>query len=82
MIEVGVRGLRSLLWSRWGHDWRAGRPPEKISSELTEDLREGDVLLLHDADHYNEPGSWRGTVAALPAVLETIEAAALRTVSL
>ena len=31
------------------------------------------MLLLHDADHYSEPGCWRGTVAALPAVLERIE---------
>jgi peptidoglycan-N-acetylglucosamine deacetylase len=82
MVEVGVRGLRSLLWSRWGHDWRAGRSPEKISAEVTKDLRAGDVLLLHDADHYSEPGSWRGTVAALPAVLGTVEAVGLRTVAL
>jgi hypothetical protein len=37
------------------------------------------VLLLHDADHYSEPGCWRGTVAALPAILERIEAAGLKT---
>ena len=82
IAEVRARGLRPLLWSRWGHDWRAAWPPEKIAAEVTDDLRAGDVLLLHDADHYNEPGSWRGTVAALPAVIEEIGAAGLRTVSL
>ena len=66
MVEVSARGLRSLLWSRWGHDWRASRPPERIAAEVTEDLDAGDVLLLHDADHYSEPGCWRGTVEALP----------------
>jgi peptidoglycan-N-acetylglucosamine deacetylase len=82
IAEVRARGLRPILWSRWGHDWRATRPPEAIAAEVTEDLRAGDVLLLHDADHYSQPGSWRGTVAALPAVIETIEAAGLKPVRL
>lgn len=76
--EVRRRGLRPLLWSRWGHDWRADRAPGEIAAEVTEDLRGGDVLLLHDADHYSEPGCWRGTVAALPAILERAAAAGLR----
>jgi peptidoglycan-N-acetylglucosamine deacetylase len=79
IVEVRARGLDPLLWSRWGHDWRASRSPAAIAAEVTEDLRGGDVLLLHDADHYSEPDCWRGTVAALPAILETIEAAGLRT---
>jgi peptidoglycan/xylan/chitin deacetylase (PgdA/CDA1 family) len=81
MVEVRARGLRSLLWSRWGHDWRAARPPEKITAEVTRDLDAGDVLLLHDADHYSEPGCWRGTVAALPMVVERIRSAGLRPVT-
>jgi peptidoglycan-N-acetylglucosamine deacetylase len=81
IAEVRARGLRPLLWSRWGHDWRSARPPEMIAGEVTEDLSAGDVLLLHDADRYSEPGCWRGTVAALPAVLEAIEAAGLQPVA-
>ncbi len=81
MVEVRARGLRSLLWSRWGHDWRAARPPAKITAEVTRDLDAGDVLLLHDADHYSEPGCWRGTVAALPMVVERIRSAGLRPVT-
>ena len=80
MVEVTVRGLRTLLWSRWAHDWRANRSAAEIAAEATEDLTGGDVLLLHDADHYSEPGCWRGTVEAIPAVAETIEAAGLRPV--
>jgi peptidoglycan/xylan/chitin deacetylase (PgdA/CDA1 family) len=79
IVEVRARGLEPLLWSRWGHDWRAPRPPEAIAAEATEDLRAGDVLLLHDADHYSQPDCWRGTVAALPAILERIQAAGLTT---
>jgi peptidoglycan/xylan/chitin deacetylase (PgdA/CDA1 family) len=78
---VRDRGLESLLWSRWGHDWRH-RPPQAIAAELTEDLQAGDVLLLHDADHYSARECWRGTAAALPAVLEAIEAAGLRPAAL
>jgi peptidoglycan/xylan/chitin deacetylase (PgdA/CDA1 family) len=81
MVEVSARGLRSLLWSRWGHDWRASWPPERIAAEVAGDLREGDVLLLHDADHYSEPGCWRGTVEALPWILERVSSAGLRSVS-
>ena len=80
MVEVRARGLRSLLWSRWGHDWRAARPPAEITAEATRDLDAGDVLLLHDADHYSEPGCWRGTVAALPMIVERIRSAGLRPV--
>ncbi len=80
MVEVRARGLRSLLWSRWGHDWRAARSGTEIVAEVTRDLDSGEVLLLHDADHYSEPGCWRGTVAALPLVVERIRSAGLRPV--
>jgi peptidoglycan/xylan/chitin deacetylase (PgdA/CDA1 family) len=74
---VRRRGLRPLLWSRWGHDWRGSASAQSIASEITQDLVGGDVLLLHDADHYSAPGSWRATAAALPEVLGRIEAAGL-----
>jgi hypothetical protein len=35
------------------------------------------VLLLHDADDYSAPGSWRRTAAALPRVLDTLAARGL-----
>jgi peptidoglycan/xylan/chitin deacetylase (PgdA/CDA1 family) len=81
IVEVRAHGLEPLLWSRWGHDWRTDRSPGEIASEATEELRAGDVLLLHDADHYSHPGCWRGTVAALPAILDRIESVGLRTAS-
>ncbi|HET8673384.1 MAG TPA: polysaccharide deacetylase family protein [Thermoleophilaceae bacterium] len=67
------RGLWPLLWSRWGHDWRGSRAPEAIARELTREVRDGDVLLLHDADHYSDRGCWRNTLAAMPAVLRALE---------
>ncbi len=52
-----------------------GRPAPRRSRSprlLTGGAGEGAVLLLHDADDYCAPGSWRRTVAALPRVLDTL----------
>jgi peptidoglycan/xylan/chitin deacetylase (PgdA/CDA1 family) len=62
-------GLEPLLWSRWGKDWRKWTTPERIASRATRSLTDGDVILLHDADHYSSKDSWRRTLAALPAIL-------------
>ena len=78
LIEVRRRGWAPILWSRWGHDWRASATPLGVAEEVAGGLTAGDVLLLHDADDYSAPGSWRTTVAALPFVLEAIAAAGLR----
>jgi peptidoglycan/xylan/chitin deacetylase (PgdA/CDA1 family) len=77
IAEVKARGLEPLLWSRWGHDWRSDRSPEVIAIEAAEGVVAGDILLLHDADHYSQPACWRGTVAALPGILNRVEAAGL-----
>jgi len=76
------RGWLPLLWSRWGLDWRASIAPERIAGKVAGEAGPGDVLLLHDADHYSAPGSWRRTAAALPAVLGELERRGLRTVTL
>jgi peptidoglycan/xylan/chitin deacetylase (PgdA/CDA1 family) len=75
---VRRRGWRPLLWSRWGHDWRRRITPQAIAAEVTEDLGDGDVLLLHDADHYSARDSWRRTAAALPLVLDALAARGLQ----
>jgi peptidoglycan/xylan/chitin deacetylase (PgdA/CDA1 family) len=66
------RGWRTLLWSHWGRDWEARATPESITMRVTAGAGEGAVLLLHDADDFSAPGSWRRTVAALPRVLHTL----------
>jgi peptidoglycan/xylan/chitin deacetylase (PgdA/CDA1 family) len=70
-------GLEPLLWSRWGRDWRKWTSPDRIAKRATRDLHDGDVILLHDADHYSARDSWRRTAQALPAVLAAIERAGL-----
>jgi peptidoglycan/xylan/chitin deacetylase (PgdA/CDA1 family) len=66
------RGWRTLLWSHWGRDWEARATPASIAARVTDGVDEGSILLLHDADDYSAPGSWRRTVGALPRVLETL----------
>jgi peptidoglycan/xylan/chitin deacetylase (PgdA/CDA1 family) len=78
---VRRRGFDTLLWSRWGHDWRASVSPERIATEATRDLTDRDVILLHDADHYNAAGSWRNTLAAMPRILQAVERRGLHTVT-
>jgi len=71
------RGLRPLLWTHWGRDWEPRATPESIAALASTGLREGSVILLHDADTYCSPDSWRRTAAALPRVLEAVHAAGL-----
>jgi peptidoglycan/xylan/chitin deacetylase (PgdA/CDA1 family) len=65
-------GWRTLLWSHWGRDWEARATPTSIASRVTAGACAGAVLLLHDADDYSAPDSWRRTAAALPRVLEAL----------
>jgi peptidoglycan-N-acetylglucosamine deacetylase len=67
-----ARGWRTLLWSHWGRDWEARATPASIAARVTDSARDGAVLLLHDADDYSAPDSWRRTAAALPRVLANL----------
>jgi peptidoglycan/xylan/chitin deacetylase (PgdA/CDA1 family) len=76
------RGWRPVLWSLWGRDWTRTATAESIARRATAGARDGDILLLHDADHYSAGGSWARTVAALPLILEKLDGQGLRAVSL
>jgi peptidoglycan-N-acetylglucosamine deacetylase len=76
-----ARGWRTLLWSHWGRDWEAKATPDSIAARVTQDAAAGSVLLLHDADDYSAPGSWRRTVGALPQTLATLAGRGLQPVA-
>lgn len=82
LAAIRSAGLRPMLWSRWGRDWRKHTNAGRIATELTGDVRGGDVLLLHDSDRYSAEGSWRRTAAALPLVLDVLTERGLGTVTL
>jgi peptidoglycan/xylan/chitin deacetylase (PgdA/CDA1 family) len=66
------RGWEPVLWTRWGRDWRARATATSIATEVTRGLSGGEILLLHDADRYSAPHSWRATLAALPTIVATV----------
>lgn len=61
-------GLRPIIWTSWGKDWTAGATAQSVYRTLR--ITGGATLLLHDADRYAVPGSWRATLAALPRILD------------
>jgi peptidoglycan-N-acetylglucosamine deacetylase len=79
MHAVRRRGWTPLLWSRWGRDWARRATPRTIAVKVADNLKAGDVLLLHDADDYSAEGSHERTAAALPRILEAIAAQGLAT---
>jgi peptidoglycan/xylan/chitin deacetylase (PgdA/CDA1 family) len=75
---IRSRGWRPVLWSQWGRDWKSRATPDSITRQLLAGVTAGDILLLHDADYYSARDSWVRTVAALPRILEELEARGLR----
>ena len=73
-------GLRPLLWSRWGKDWRKFTTPRRIAGRTLAGILPGDVILLHDADFYSARDSHRHTVKALELVTTELKARKLATV--
>lgn len=71
-------GWRPVLWSLWGRDWDRTATPSSIARRASAGARAGDVLLLHDADYYSVRDSWVRTVAALPRILDELEARGLK----
>ena len=76
---VRRRGWTPVLWSSWGRDWARSATPASVTAKVAGDLDGGGVVLLHDADDYSVPGSWRATVGALPRILDAIAGRGLRT---
>lgn len=72
LAAVRAAGMRPLLWSRWGKDWRKFTTPDRIARRALHDLSAGDVILLHDADFYSARNSHRRTVAALQLIMNTL----------
>lgn len=74
------RGLKPILWSKWGKDWRRLTTPERIAARATANLRPGDVILLHDADFYSSKGSHERTAAALELIVRELKRQKIGTV--
>ena len=75
-------GLQPILWAADGRDWRRRATPNSICQRITGGLKGGEVILLHDADHYGSRGSWRNTLAALPLIVRELNSKELTAVAL
>src|SRR5258707_1381774 len=70
LLRARRSGWRPLLWTQWGRDWEARATPASIVALATKGVGPGSVVLLHDADDYGSPDSWRRTLGALPLLLD------------
>jgi peptidoglycan-N-acetylglucosamine deacetylase len=70
LVAARRLGLRPVLWTAWGRDWTATATAASIGRTVRGGLRSGGTVLLHDSDCTAAPGSWRNTLAALPALLD------------
>lgn len=75
-------GLRPVLWTTWGRDWRGESTPESIVDDVQRTLVPGATVLLHDSDCTSVAGSWKATLAALPLLAERWAASGLTVGSL
>ena len=74
-------GLQLASWTRRGFDTRE-RDPDRVSRRLLANLAAGDILLLHDG-HAARAADGRAVILhVLPQVLDALDAAGLRSVSL
>jgi peptidoglycan/xylan/chitin deacetylase (PgdA/CDA1 family) len=70
VLDVAARlGLVTVLWDVSPHDWDPANPAATIVDSVTAATPPGSVVLFHDVG-----ANWRETVAALPAILDHLQA--------
>jgi peptidoglycan/xylan/chitin deacetylase (PgdA/CDA1 family) len=70
LAAARLLGLRTVLWTTWGRDWREEATAESVAADVADGLRPGATVLLHDSDCTSAPGSWRATLGSLPRLAE------------
>jgi peptidoglycan/xylan/chitin deacetylase (PgdA/CDA1 family) len=63
-------GLRMVLWTTWGVDWRDDSTARSVAERVERTFRPGATVLLHDSDITSAPGSWKSALEALPLLAE------------
>lgn len=63
-------GLRLVLWSADGRDWRADISSAAVAGRVARQLRAGGVVLLHDMPVGAGPQAWRASAGAVQEIVE------------
>jgi peptidoglycan/xylan/chitin deacetylase (PgdA/CDA1 family) len=66
--------LQLVLWTTWGREWVEGSTPSTVAAQLTNRLRGGGTVLLHDSDCTSPVGSAALATAALPQLADHLAA--------
>jgi peptidoglycan/xylan/chitin deacetylase (PgdA/CDA1 family) len=66
VISARRLGLRPVLWTAWGRDWRAEATGSSVAADVLDGFVDGGTVLLHDSDCTSAPESWRATLDAFP----------------
>ena len=63
-------GLRMVLWTSWGLDWRSDATGTTVAGNVERTFVPGATVLLHDSDVTSTPQSWKATIESLPVLAE------------
>jgi len=74
-------GLRTVQWSVAGFDWKKRQTAAEIAARVLGRAQPGAIILLHDGDSSRRHDR-DATVAALPMIIEGLQARGLRIVPL
>lgn len=66
LVAARVTGLRLVLWTTWGMDWKPDASGASVAANVARTFVPGATVLLHDSDLTSAPRSWKATVDALP----------------
>lgn len=77
IVAARREGLRTVLWTAWGRDWRAQATPATVVADVRRTLGPGATVLLHDSDCTSAPAAWRSALGALPALADLFAAQGL-----
>jgi len=76
------RHLELVLWSGWAREWVAGQGAAEVTARLRDALAPGAIVLLHDTEALNGPGTLATVLAALEPVVAAARARGLEPVTL
>lgn len=66
LVAARRTGLRLILWTTWGQDWRPDATGATVAANVARTFVPGATVLLHDSDVTSSPGSWQATLDSLP----------------